>query len=319
MPVERDVLVDLVGDREEVVLPAKLRDERQLGAVEDLAGGVLGRVDHESLHRGVRGGRPQLFPVEPPSPRLRILAQGHEPRHEAEDRGLRRVELVVGLHHDDPVARLQQRPERDRHPFARPEHHRDLLLGVGTNAVERFGVVRDRAAQLRDPERERVLVELVPRVADGGEELPQGEVERVAARPLPARAQDLAHRHGFEPAHPLLGPAHHRGDPAPHHVEHRRLVGEPLREVDRAVLHGEPGHPANDGFLDFHPLPPSCIAFIRPECSIVTAWSAWKSPSPTGPDGSRTRRSSRGWRGTMSRTGCAGRGARAASSGCSST
>ena len=42
MPVERDVLVDLVGDREEVVLAAELRDERELAAVEDLAGGILG-------------------------------------------------------------------------------------------------------------------------------------------------------------------------------------------------------------------------------------------------------------------------------------
>ena len=153
MPVERDVLVDLVGDREEIVFPAELREERQLLPVQDLAGRVLGRVHHERADRRRGDGCPHFVAVEPPGARLTILTQGHEPRHEAEDRRLRRVELVVGLHHDHFVTGFQQRTERDGHPLARPEHHRDLFLGIGApDPIERFGVVRDRVPELRNAE-----------------------------------------------------------------------------------------------------------------------------------------------------------------------
>ena len=134
--------------------------------------------------------------------------------------------------------------------------------GVPPDAVEVFGVVGDGVPEFRNAEGERVLVELIARVPDAGDDLLQGEVERVAAGP--ARGQDLPQGHRFDSVDPFLRSAEHRGDPAPYHVEDRRLVGKPLREVDGAVLDREPGHPANDGFLDFHPRPlPFCHGSAR--------------------------------------------------------
>ncbi len=45
--VEDEVLVDLVGDGEDVALAAVRGDQLQLGAVEDLARGVVGRVEED--------------------------------------------------------------------------------------------------------------------------------------------------------------------------------------------------------------------------------------------------------------------------------
>ena len=51
MPVEGDVLVDFVGDREEIVRSAHLRDERQLVVVQHLAGRIVRRVHDERPDR----------------------------------------------------------------------------------------------------------------------------------------------------------------------------------------------------------------------------------------------------------------------------
>ena len=45
--VEHEVLVDLVGDGEQVALAAVRGDQLQLGAVEDLAGRVVRRVEQD--------------------------------------------------------------------------------------------------------------------------------------------------------------------------------------------------------------------------------------------------------------------------------
>ncbi len=47
-----EVLVDLVGDRDEVVLPAHGRDLLELAAVEHLARGVVGRVEQQQPGAG---------------------------------------------------------------------------------------------------------------------------------------------------------------------------------------------------------------------------------------------------------------------------
>ena len=51
--VVEDVLVDLVGDREDVVLAGTGRDDLELGAREDLARRVVRRVDDD----GARAAR----------------------------------------------------------------------------------------------------------------------------------------------------------------------------------------------------------------------------------------------------------------------
>ena len=105
MAVEDDVLVDLVGDCEEIVRPANLGNERQLFVVQHLAGRVVWRVHDERPDRRVGGGATHLIAVESPGACVAILAQGHEPRHEPEDLSLGRIELMVGLHRHDAVTR----------------------------------------------------------------------------------------------------------------------------------------------------------------------------------------------------------------------
>ena len=189
---------------------------------------------------------------------------------------------MEGLHHHHTVARFEQRTEGHRHAFARPEHHRDLFLGVRPEAMEHFGVIGDRAPEFREPERERILVELIAGIADPGERLLQGEVERIAARASAgAGVQDFAQGHRLQARGPLLGAAEHRRHRTPHHVVHRRLVGEPLRQVHRAVRDREPGHPANDGFLDFH-VPPPPLGPTGFEAPILTARSGRTPSSPVG-------------------------------------
>jgi hypothetical protein len=78
LALEDDVLVDLVGDGDEVARPAQLRDQLQLRHGEDLARRVVGRVEQEDAPRGA-GGRRERGGVELP---LR-WAQGHGPADRA--------------------------------------------------------------------------------------------------------------------------------------------------------------------------------------------------------------------------------------------
>ena len=84
---------------------------------------------------------------------------------------------MIGLHHHHAVARVEQRAERGRHALACPEHHRDLLLGVGPVAVAGLRVVGDRVPQLGESERKGVLVELVAGAAHLLEQLLHGAIE----------------------------------------------------------------------------------------------------------------------------------------------
>ena len=201
MAVERDALVDLIGDGEPVVCPAQFRDELQILRVQHLAGRVLGGVHDHRLDRRIRQGGAQRVAVQPPRSGAAILAQGHEAGHQPEDRRLRRVQLVIGLHHHHAVARVEQRPERGRHALAGPEHHRDLLLGVGPVAVVGLRVVGDRVPQLRESERKGALVELVAGAAHLLEQLLHGKVERIGVR-VHCRAQDLPHGQRLDAARP---------------------------------------------------------------------------------------------------------------------
>ena len=62
--------------------------------------------------------------------------------------------------------------------------------------------------------------------------------------------QDLAHGQRFAAARSLLGAAEQRRDATPDHVVDRRFIGEPLRQVDRAVGCREARHAADDRLLE---------------------------------------------------------------------
>ena len=109
LALEHEVLVDLVGHRDEVVLDAELRDHLELGAREHLAGRVVGRVQQQ--HAGTRRDRArELVGIE----RVVGRAQLHDAPLRARERDARGVRVVVRLERDDVVARLAQREDATR-------------------------------------------------------------------------------------------------------------------------------------------------------------------------------------------------------------
>ena len=103
--VEGEVLVHLVGDHDEVVLDRHVGDRLQLLAGEHGAGRVVGRVEqHEPGTRA--DGRPELVGVEPEVGRT----QGDRPPYATGHLDHRDVGVVVGLEHDDLVARVHRGP-----------------------------------------------------------------------------------------------------------------------------------------------------------------------------------------------------------------
>src|SRR5262249_36591898 len=105
-----DVLVDLVGDGEQVVAEGQIGDLLQLRRREDLAGGVVGAVEDDGPR--ARGDRlPQPIRVEGERGRL----EGDPDGLGARDDAARAVVLVEGLEDDHLVARIEEGQERREH------------------------------------------------------------------------------------------------------------------------------------------------------------------------------------------------------------
>ena len=107
----------------------------QLGAREDLARRVVGRVDDDRPGPR-RDRRPELVGVDPPV----RLVEGHVARDRAGQDRVRAVVLVERLEHDDLVARVEQAEHRRDHPLGRAVDDRDL--GVGVDDPARDGSAR---------------------------------------------------------------------------------------------------------------------------------------------------------------------------------
>jgi hypothetical protein len=205
---EDQVLVDLVGHRERVVLLAERRDQVQLGRGEDLAGRVVRRVEqHQPGTRAERGA--QLTLVEGVAP-VRAGTQRDRPAYRPGQRDRRRVRVVVGLEADHLVARLAQPQDRggDRLGGARGDHH--LAVRVALQTPEALFVGRDRAAQRRDAGQRRILVRAAVQqgLGRGGEHLRRAvgvrealaEVDRAGAH---RQCGHLAEDRGAERPHPF--------------------------------------------------------------------------------------------------------------------
>ena len=163
LTVEHEVLVDLVGDGDHVVLAAQLGDQRQLLAGEDLAGGVVRRVEQQDLRvRGERG--PKLVGVEGPIRR----PEGHDPAGcpaECDPRGIR---VVVRLEGDDLVAGPGQREHRGGEGLGRAGGDQHLAVGVEVLPPEPAAVVGHRLAQRGNARQRRVLIVAVADRLHGG-------------------------------------------------------------------------------------------------------------------------------------------------------
>ena len=152
-----DVLVDLVGEHERVVRLAQLADERELLASEDLARGVVRRVD-DDRPRAVGERRTQLGLVDRPVGCVQRDVARRRPRQH----GIGAVILVERLEDDHLVTGIDGGEQRGDHGLGRAAG--DAELGLGVDRPTGVGLCDLRgdavAERLRSPG-DGVLVDVV--------------------------------------------------------------------------------------------------------------------------------------------------------------
>ena len=150
-----DVLVDLVGDRQQVVLAAERGDRLELGAREHLPGRVVRAVEDDGT------GPPRHRTLEPVRVEREVgRLQRHEHRLGAGDDAARAVVLVEGLEDDDLVGRVEHGQQRRQHGLGGAAADRDVKVGVDLHPVELAVLGGDRPPQARRAPGDRVLMEV---------------------------------------------------------------------------------------------------------------------------------------------------------------
>ena len=211
-----DVLVDLVGDREQVVLETHLRDRLQLGPREHLAGGIVRAVEHDGL-RARRHGAAQAVGIEAEVGRL----QRHPHGPGARDDAAGAIVFVKRLEDDDFLARIQDRQQRRQHRLGRAAAHGHVALGIHVHAVELPVLVGDGGSQAGRAPGDGVLVEVaVDGAMRGLEQLPGRREVRHALGEV--HAAQLAH-HARHLADDGLGEALHALRDADHAITSRSI------------------------------------------------------------------------------------------------
>ena len=144
-PVEDEVLVDLVGDGDDVVLATQLGDEREFVTSEHLACRIVRRVEKQRLC--VRRERsPQLVGVEGPVG----SAKGDHPANGATQGDAGGVGVVVGLEGDDLVAWPGEGEHGGSECLGSTGGDQDLAVRVELLAAEPGAVFAHRLTQRRD-------------------------------------------------------------------------------------------------------------------------------------------------------------------------
>ena len=165
--VEDEVLVDLVGHHQQVVLERDLGDGEHLGVGEHLPGRVVRGVQQdEARARGDR--RTQTFLIEgvPVDPGLE--GDRHDGRAGERDAGLIRVEHR--LEHDDLVAVLEDAEERPGECLGGSGGDEHLGVGIDAHPPEPLLVLGDGLTELGDAEHWWILVLTGADRRDGGVE-----------------------------------------------------------------------------------------------------------------------------------------------------
>jgi len=165
--VEHDVLVDLVRDQYDARIGQDAFQFVQVAVVQHGAGGVVREIDHQGPGAR-RDGAPDRVPVGPVAGRLgRRREQLHRHRRRARQAYGRHVGVVVGLQHDDLVARAGHRQDGGHQGLGGAAGDGDFRLGIVGRAVQRARLGRDGGAQRRDSRHGGVLV--VARGHGGGD------------------------------------------------------------------------------------------------------------------------------------------------------
>ena len=157
-PVEDQMLVDLVGDDQEVGRDRDLGDRRQFGRTQHGAGRIVRRVQHQ--RPGARCDRtPQRVDVE-----REAAAVGHQRHHDplgAGHRHHRRVGVVERLDQDHLGAGLDQTEHGRGDRLGGADGDQHLGRRVVGDVVLPLALSGDRLPQRRNADARRVLVDAV--------------------------------------------------------------------------------------------------------------------------------------------------------------
>ena len=162
-PVIEDVLINLVGDRQDIIFLAQLGDELEVAARKHAAGRVVRRVDDDGAGLVIERCR-QFGPVKRELGRV----QADESRRRAAQDGVRSIVFIKRFEHDDFFARVDGRHQRGDHPFGRAAAYGQVGLRVELHTViaQRF---RDNpVAQALGAPGDRILVMVVHNRPAGG-------------------------------------------------------------------------------------------------------------------------------------------------------
>ena len=153
--VEQQVLVDLVGDGDDVVFLAQRGDRGQVVVGEHRAGRVVRRIDDDGGRLGAERLR-KAVAVDAEAVPVGDHRHGAPPRAGHGDR--RRIGVVVRLDEHDLVAGLDEADDGAGDRLGGADGDQDLGVGVVVQPVVIGLVVADGATQLGDAEAGRVLV-----------------------------------------------------------------------------------------------------------------------------------------------------------------
>jgi hypothetical protein len=137
------VLVDLVGNGQDVVLPAELRDVLQLLAGEYFARWIVGVADDDRPGAWIEGFF-QLFWIEAPVGCVQLDVPGEGPR----EYRVRSVVFVERLEDDHLVTRVHRRHQRGDHPLSGAAGDGDLPLRIHLQPQIPRGFSRDGLSEV---------------------------------------------------------------------------------------------------------------------------------------------------------------------------
>ena len=154
LSIEHHVLVDLVGDDEDVGVAQQLGQGSHLRFAPDRGARVVRRVDDDGA-RARRDRGPDAREVG----RETAGRQRHMHGHTAGQHDVRLVAVIAGVEHDDFVARLHHGKDDGQDRLRRTGGDRDLVARIKALPVQGFDLRRHGLAQRRHAGHRRVLVQ----------------------------------------------------------------------------------------------------------------------------------------------------------------
>ncbi len=137
-PVEHHVLVDLVGQDDDVGVARQRREARDVVIANDGGGGIVGRVEDDHP-RFRRDGRSDLVPIDAEQVGLQFDCDRCRPLQAHH----RSVAVEGRLEVDDLVTRVHERTGGGIKRLAGADHDRDFAVGIVAGPIHALDLVGD--------------------------------------------------------------------------------------------------------------------------------------------------------------------------------